>query len=62
MKISKLFKNFCRDINIAAFVIAVNALTAIQDFSNLLLRHILILAQIAYSSVHNNHLTVIIIP
>ncbi len=53
VEIRKLFEYLGRDINISPFIIAVNALAAIQYFSYLLLSHVLVFTQISFSSVHN---------
>ena len=52
VEIRRLFEYLSRNINISPFVIAVNALAAIQYFSHLLLSHVLVFTQISYSSVH----------
>lgn len=47
----KLYKHLCRNIKVAALVIAVNALTAAKYLGKLALFEVAVLAQLAYSSV-----------
>lgn len=53
----ELDKHLGRDIEVAAFVVAVNALTAAKNLRKLALFQVAVLAQIAYSFVicHINH-------
>lgn len=49
-------QNVSRDIDITTFIITVNTLTAIQNFTHILLRKVTIFTQIPYSLIHAFHL------
>ena len=56
MKFSQLDQNVSGNIYITTFIITVNTLTAIQDFTHILLRKVTIFTQISYSLIHAFHL------
>ena len=54
MKVRKLYQYLGGDVQIASFIVAVNTLTAVQNFSDFGLSHIGILSEISYSGIHIN--------
>ena len=50
MKFSQFNQNVSRDIDITTFIITVNTLTAIQNFTHILLRKVTIFTQIPYNN------------
>ncbi len=55
VEIGKLNKNFGGDVKLSALIVAVNALTAGQNFAHLLLSKVAVLSQVANSFVMHRH-------